>query len=64
VLGFPAYTVTDPTSPGGCQVAIDVADGQLLDVQRDDRTGPTTDQICSAAQSLAETAMTNLLAQK
>ncbi|GAB2935704.1 hypothetical protein GCM10027047_35440 [Rhodococcus aerolatus] len=64
MAGFPAFRVTRPTDPLGCIIVVDVADGQLLETQRDDDTGTPLELICSAAQQLAEIAMTNLLAQR
>lgn len=64
VAGFPAYTVTRAADANGCVVVVDVADGQLVQAQRDDRTGTPVEQICASATSFADDAMQTLLAQR
>ncbi|KAA2251217.1 DUF3558 domain-containing protein [Solihabitans fulvus] len=63
VGGFPALTVRTPGIANACNVDVDVADGQFLDVLfRDggnDRPAPQ-DTLCLGAQRVAEAAMTSL----
>lgn len=63
VLDYPAVSVYRPNQLNDCFVVVDVAGGQSVQAQTDDDTGTPIDQICASAQSLANTAMTNLLAQ-
>ena len=64
VAGFPAVTAIPTSASGYCSVDVDVAPGQLLDIQVQDagREPPLTqDQLCAAAGRVAEAAMTELL---
>lgn len=63
VQGFNALVLSKVDDPVGCIVVIDVADGQLMKVQRDDRTGTPTDEICGSAQAISDMAMMNVLAK-
>ncbi|RJQ67513.1 DUF3558 domain-containing protein [Pseudonocardiaceae bacterium YIM PH 21723] len=63
VGGFGALTVTNPNQPDFCNVEVDVADGQFLDVlYRNDGNNPAPSQetLCKGAQRVAESAMTSL----
>jgi hypothetical protein len=64
VAGFPALTASLTRFPEFCTVAVDVAAGQVLDVQfRDGGNQPPLpqDELCRRAQIVAESSMTQLL---
>jgi hypothetical protein len=61
--GFPALVVKTPKLDTACNVEVDVADGQQLDVlYRDDGAKPPAplDQLCAGAQRVAEESVTSL----
>lgn len=61
--GFPSLLIKTPNLDLSCNVAVDVAEGQHLDVLfRDDGAQPTPplDQLCSGAQRVAEAAVASL----
>ncbi|GAA0526533.1 hypothetical protein GCM10011581_13090 [Saccharopolyspora subtropica] len=61
--GFPALVIKTPGLDLSCNVAVDVAEGQHLDVlYRDDggRPPPPVDQLCAGAQRVAEDAISTL----
>ncbi len=63
VAGFPALVVRTPGLELACNVAVDVAEGQHLDVlYRDDgsATPPPRDQLCAGARRVAEAVVTSL----
>jgi hypothetical protein len=63
VGGFGALIVKNPQQPAFCNVEVDVAQGQFLDVlYRDDGSKPPAaqDTLCKGAQRIAEAAMTSL----
>ncbi|TDD04861.1 DUF3558 domain-containing protein [Saccharopolyspora terrae] len=63
VQGFPALVIKTPGLDLSCNVAVDVAEGQHLDVlYRDDggQPPPPVDQLCSGAQRVAEEAVRTL----
>lgn len=63
LAGFPALVVRTPRLDMACNVAVDVAEGQHLDVlYRDDggTPAPPLDQLCAGARRIAEAAVTNL----
>jgi hypothetical protein len=62
--GFPALVVKTPKLDTACNVEVDVADGQQLDVlYRDDGAKPPgpLDQLCAGAQRVAEESVTSLI---
>ena len=62
--GFPAVVAVPARSPDWCTVVVDVAPGQLLDIQFADggRTPPIPQpQLCRDAQTVAEAVMVTLL---
>ncbi|MBW4716178.1 DUF3558 domain-containing protein [Saccharothrix obliqua] len=64
VAGFPALTVRTPGMDDVCNVEVDVADGQFLDVMFRDggnRTRVKQDVLCQGAQRAAEAAVAGLL---
>lgn len=64
IEGFPAITVRTPDLHDVCNVEIDVADGQFLDVMFRDGGNATAvqqDHLCLGAQRVAEAAMASLL---
>lgn len=65
VGGFPALVIKTPGLDLSCNVAVDVAEGQHLDVlYRDDGAQPPSpvDQLCAGAQRVAEDAVATLAA--
>ncbi|MGP4015605.1 DUF3558 domain-containing protein [Saccharopolyspora sp. 5N708] len=63
--GFPALVIKTPGLDLSCNVAVDVATGQHLDVlYRDDggQPPPPVDQLCAGAQRVAEDALATLAA--
>ncbi|SFS40893.1 DUF3558 domain-containing protein [Saccharopolyspora flava] len=63
VAAFPALVIKTPGLDLSCNVAVDVADGQHLDVlYRDDggQPPPPVDQLCAGAQRVAEEAVRTL----
>ncbi|WP_307867748.1 DUF3558 domain-containing protein [Umezawaea beigongshangensis] len=65
VAGYPALTVRTPGLDDVCNVEVDVAEGQFLDVMFRDGGNATPaqqDTLCLGAQRSAEAAMTGLLA--
>ncbi|AUS79360.1 DUF3558 domain-containing protein [Actinoalloteichus sp. AHMU CJ021] len=61
--GFPALVVRTPGQEGVCNVEVDVAEGQFLDVlYRDDGASPPPglDQLCAGAERVAEIVTANL----
>ncbi|KAA5833688.1 DUF3558 domain-containing protein [Saccharopolyspora hirsuta] len=65
VGGFPALVIKTPGLDLSCNVAVDVAEGQHLDVlYRDDGAQPPSpvDQLCAGAQRVAEDAVATLVA--
>lgn len=63
VDGFPALVIKTPGLDLSCNVAVDVAEGQHLDVlYRDDggQPPPPVDQLCAGAQRVAEEAVRTL----
>ncbi|MEU4801936.1 DUF3558 domain-containing protein [Actinosynnema sp. NPDC023587] len=64
VIGFPALTVRTPGLDHVCNVEVDVADGQFLDVMFRDGGNETQvkqEILCQGAQRAAEAAVTGLL---
>jgi hypothetical protein len=64
--GYPAVVAIPTRSPDWCTVIVDVAPGQLLDVQFADggREPPIPqDQLCQGAETAADAVMTTLLAR-
>jgi hypothetical protein len=64
IEGFTAITVRTPDVHNVCNVEIDVADGQFLDVMFRDGGNSTAvqqDHLCLGAQRVAEAAMASLL---
>jgi hypothetical protein len=67
VQGFPTVVVVPRRFTDWCAVIVDVAPGQLLDVQLADggRTPPIPQpQLCQDAQTVADAVMTTLLASR
>ncbi|ASO22577.1 hypothetical protein FHR81_004065 [Actinoalloteichus hoggarensis] len=65
VADFPAIVVRTPMVDTVCNVEVDVAEGQFLDIlYRDDGAKPPVplDQLCAGAQRIAEVTMTSLTA--
>jgi hypothetical protein len=62
VLGFPALERTGSADTGRCDLIIDVADGQALDVfaSIDQRSAANYPPACAVARRLAEIAITEL----
>lgn len=63
--GFPALIIKTPGLNLSCNVAVDVAGGQHLDVlYRDDgaQPAPPLDQLCAGAERVAEEALAGLSA--
>ncbi|MEU6131725.1 DUF3558 domain-containing protein [Saccharopolyspora sp. NPDC047091] len=63
VHGFPALVIKTPDLDLSCNVAVDVAEGQHLDVlYRDDggQPAPPLDALCEGAQLVAENAVASL----
>ena len=64
VAGFPALVAAPRRLTDSCSVEVDVAPGQLLDVQVGDGGGQppiTQDELCGRAQPLAEQVIASLL---
>jgi len=67
IEGFTAITVRTPDVPDVCNVEIDVADGQFLDVMFRDggnSTAAQQDHLCLGALRVAEAAMASLLQKR
>lgn len=67
IEGFAAITVRTPDIQDVCNVEIDVADGQFLDVMFRDGGNSTAvqqDHLCLGAQRVAEAAMASLLQKR
>ncbi|WP_434438648.1 DUF3558 domain-containing protein [Lentzea sp. E54] len=67
IEGFAAITVRTPDMDNICNVEIDVADGQFLDVMFRDGGNSTAvqqDHLCLGAQRVAEAAMATLLQKR
>jgi hypothetical protein len=67
IEGFAAITVRTPGIDDVCNVEIDVADGQFLDVMFRDGGNSTAvqqDHLCLGAQRVAEAAMASLLQKR
>jgi hypothetical protein len=67
VQGFPAVVAEPTRSPDWCTVVIDVAPGQLLDIQFADGGRPPPipqPQLCMDAQALADAVMVTLLSSR
>jgi hypothetical protein len=67
IEGFAAITVRTPDVHDVCNVEIDVADGQFLDVMFRDGGNSTAvqqDHLCLGAQRVAEAAMASLLQKR
>lgn len=67
IEGFAAITVRTPDVHDICNVEIDVADGQFLDVMFRDggnSTAAQQDHLCLGAQRVAEAAMASLLQKR
>jgi hypothetical protein len=63
VTGFPALVVRSDNRAGFCNVEVDVADGQFLDVMYGNAgssTPPSFDNLCLKAQQVAAAAMASL----
>jgi hypothetical protein len=62
VLGFPAFERSGSADKGRCDVIVDVADGQALDVfaSIDDRSAAKLPPKCATARRLAELAVDSL----
>ncbi|MCX2733598.1 DUF3558 domain-containing protein [Saccharopolyspora sp. NFXS83] len=63
IHGFPALVIKTPDLDLSCNVAVDVAEGEHLDVlYRDDggQPAPPLDALCAGAQRVAEDAVTSL----
>lgn len=63
IAGFPALVIRTPELDLVCNVAVDVAEGQHLDVlYRDDGADPppSLHQLCAGAERVAEAAVTSL----
>jgi hypothetical protein len=66
IAGFPALVVRTPGIEDACNVEVDLASGQFLDVLfRDGGNNPPTkqDTLCAGAQRIAEAAVTALAAK-
>ena len=66
LFGFPALVVRTPQLNLACNVEVDVADGQHLDVlYRDDGAQPpaSLDQLCAGAQRVADVSVSALTRQ-
>ncbi|MFB9904707.1 DUF3558 domain-containing protein [Allokutzneria oryzae] len=67
VAGFPALVVRTAAQTGFCNVDVDVAAGQFLDVQFGNSGNahpPSLEQMCSRAQEVAQAAMSTLISAK
>ncbi|SEP94544.1 Protein of unknown function [Lentzea xinjiangensis] len=67
IEGFPAITVRTPDVHDVCNVEIDVADGQFIDVMFRDGGNSTAvqqDHLCLGAQRVAEAVMAGLLQKR
>lgn len=67
IEGFAAITVRTPEMDDVCNVEIDVAEGQFLDVMFRDggnNTAAQQDHLCLGAQRVAEAAMASLLQKR
>ncbi len=66
VAGFPAVVVRTAEQTKFCNVEVDVAEGQFLDVQFGDAGNahpPSLDSLCTSAQEVAGAAMSTLMAR-
>lgn len=61
VGGFPAVVGTSTRDPNVCFVAVDVSDGQMLDVQAGSAGETGQAQLCQAAQQVAGAAVETLV---
>ncbi|GAB2981547.1 DUF3558 domain-containing protein [Saccharothrix stipae] len=67
VAGFPGLTVRTPGMDNVCNVEVDVAEGQFLDVMFRDggnETAAKQDTLCQGAQRAAEAAIAGLLQRR
>ncbi|KOV80315.1 DUF3558 domain-containing protein [Nocardia sp. NRRL S-836] len=67
IEGYPAVTVRTPEMDDVCNVELDVAEGQFLDVMFRDGGNSTAvqqDHLCLGAQRVAEAAMASLLQKR
>ncbi|MFE2753527.1 DUF3558 domain-containing protein [Actinosynnema sp. NPDC059335] len=67
VAGFPGLVVRTPSMEGVCNVEVDVAEGQFLDVMFRDggnERAATQDTLCQGAQRAAEAAVAGLLQRR
>ncbi|RDI33428.1 uncharacterized protein DUF3558 [Lentzea flaviverrucosa] len=67
IEGYTAITVRTPDVSNACNVEVDVADGQFLDVMFRDGGNSTAvqqDHLCLGAQRVAEAAMASLLQKR
>lgn len=68
IAGYPALVIKPPTEDAPyCDVEVDTAPGQFLDVQyRDDGNDPPValDQLCAGGRRVAEAAMAGLLGRR
>ncbi|MBB5805968.1 hypothetical protein F4560_005736 [Saccharothrix ecbatanensis] len=67
VVGFPGLTVRTPGMDNVCNVEVDVAEGQFLDVMFRDggnATAANQDTLCQGAQRAAEAAIAGLLQRR
>ena len=67
IEGYTAITVRTPDVTNACNVEVDVADGQFLDVMFRDGGNSTAvqqDHLCLGAQRVAEAAMASLLQKR
>lgn len=66
VAGFPAVVVRTAEQTKFCNVEVDVAEGQFLDIQFGDAGNahpPSLDSLCASAQEVANAAMSTLAAR-
>jgi hypothetical protein len=67
VVGFPGLTVRTPGMDNVCNVEVDIAEGQFLDVMFRDggnATAANQDTLCQGAQRAAEAAVAGLLQRR
>ena len=67
IAGFPGLTVRTPGMDNVCNVEVDVADGQFLDVMFRDggnEKAAKQDTLCQGAQRVAEAAVAGLLQRR
>jgi hypothetical protein len=58
--GFPAQLATFKDLHDTCFLGIDVADGQMVDLQMGSSEGVPEDQLCQKVQAMGEAVMTTL----